>query len=208
MIELLLLKQVSLMDDYSLKEGFLKAGSVVIFPTDTVYGLACRLYDELAVKRILKIKKRTQAKHFAVLCDILVTVNDLAVLDVRALKLAHSFWPGPLTLILPSSKSHYKKTGEKTIGVRIPNHNGVISLIQKNGPLITTSVNLSGEEPISNYQEIKKLFAHQVDYIYQEEQTSYSNISSTTVDLTNKEVKILREGTINKKQIDEVLKED
>lgn len=196
------------MDDYSLKEGFLKEGSVVIFPTDTVYGLACRLYDEVGVKRILKIKNRPRAKHLAVLCDILVTVNDLAVLDLKALKLAHSFWPGPLTLVLPSSKSHYEKTGDKSIGVRIPNHNGVISLIQKNGPLVTTSVNLSGQEPMTNYQEIKKLFKDKVDYIYQEEKTIYLNISSTTVDLTFKEVKILREGTISKKQIEEVLKEE
>src|SRR5690554_2324124 len=118
------------MDSYSLKEGFLQEGSVVIFPTDTVYGMGCRLYDNVAIERILTIKNRPRSKHLAVLCDILVTVNDLAVLDSRAIKLAHAFWPGPLTIVLPSSKSHYEKTGDKTIGVRIPNHNGVLKLIK------------------------------------------------------------------------------
>lgn len=194
------------MDDYSLKEGFLKEGSLVIFPTDTVYGMACRLYDNVGVERILKLKNRSRSKQFAVLCDILVTVNDIAVLDKTALKLAHAFWPGPLTLILPSSKSHFEKSGDETIGVRIPKHNGVIGLIQKNGPLVTTSVNISGNEPMTNYQEIKDFFEDKVDYIYQEEKTVYLNISSTIVDLTKKEVNILREGTISKKEIYDALK--
>lgn len=194
------------MGEYSLKEGFLNEGSVVIFPTDTVYGLACRLYDNLGVNRILKIKNRPKSKHLAILCDTLVTVNDLAILDERALKLAHDFWPGPLTLILQSSKSHFKKTGEKTIGIRIPDHNGAITLIKQNGPLVTTSVNLSGEEPLTDIDEIKTHFSELVDYIYHEEKEIYLNVSSTTVDLTEKEIKVIREGTIKEQQIKEALK--
>ena len=94
-------------------------------------------------------------KKLPVLCDILVTVNDLAVLDARALKLAHAFWPGPLTIILPSSLKYYEKTGNKTIGVRMPDHPGVVRLIRQNGPLVTTSVNISGEKELTNYDEIK-----------------------------------------------------
>lgn len=191
--------------EYSLEDGFLVEGSVVIFPTDTVFGLACRLYDEAATKRIIKIKNRDERKHLAVLCDTLVTVNDLAVIDERALKLAHAFWPGPLTIILPSTKSHYEKTGFKTIGVRIPDHDGVIKLIKQNGPLVTTSVNMSGKEPMTNLNEIKKLFGDKVDYIYHEKNAFYLNVSSTTIDLTNKEPKVIREGTITKQQIKAVL---
>lgn len=193
------------MDEYSLKEGFLTEGSVVIFPTDTVYGLACRLYDEVGVKRISTIKNRPLAKHLAILCDTLVTVNDLAVIDERVLKLAHAFWPGPLTLILKSSKGHFDKTGHKTVGVRIPDHSGIIRLIKQNGPLVATSVNISGEEPLTDHQEIVKKFGDKVDYIYKETNAFYLNVSSTTVDLTNKEVKVIREGTITKKMIEEVL---
>ncbi len=194
------------MVEYNLKDGFLTEGSVVIFPTDTVFGISSRLYDDVGIDRLLKIKGRSKSKHLAVLCDTLVTVNDIAVIDERALKLAHTFWPGPLTIVLKSSKSHFEKTGHKTIGVRIPNHNGVIRLIKQNGPLVTTSVNYSGEEPLIDIKKIKEDFGDKVDYIYEEYNMIYLNVSSTTVDLTNKEPKILREGTITKKQIMEALK--
>ncbi|HHV33751.1 MAG TPA: threonylcarbamoyl-AMP synthase [Acholeplasma sp.] len=196
------------MENYSLQQGFLSEGSVVIFPTDTVFGIGCRLYDDEAIGKIFKIKNRPVEKKLPVLCDILVTVNDLAVLDARALKLAHAFWPGPLTIILPSSLKYYEKTGNKTIGVRIPDHPGVVRLIRQNGPLVTTSVNISGEKELTNYDEIKKLFSNKVDYIYHDEKSVYLNIASTTVDLTNNEVKILREGTITKEEIEEVLNKD
>ena len=103
---------------------------------------------------------------------------------------------------------YYEKTGNKTIGVRIPDHPGVVRLIRQNGPLVTTSVNISGEKELTNYDEIKKLFSNKVDYIYHDEKSVYLNIASTTVDLTNNEVKILREGTITKEEIEEVLNKD
>lgn len=193
------------MEKYSLKEGFLKEGSVVIFPTDTIYGLGCRLYDELAIKRILEIKKRPVNKPLAVLCDTLVTVNDLAIINERVLKLAHAFWPGPITLVLKSSPSHFEKTGHKTVGVRIPDHSGVIRLIKQNGPLVATSVNLSGNNPLTDYEEIVQHFSDKVDYIYKETNAFYLNVSSTTVDLTQGEVKVVREGTITKNDIKEIL---
>jgi len=193
------------MIEYSLKEGFLNEGDVVIFPTDTVYGLSCRLYDNVGINKILHIKNRSITKHLAILCDTLVTVSDIAILNERALTLAHAFWPGPLTLILTSTESHFKKSGQKTVGIRIPNHSGAIRLIRQNGPLVTTSVNISGKEAMTDINEIKNKFSDVVDYIYQEEKTNYLNVSSTTVDLTEKEVKVLREGTITKKEIIEVL---
>ncbi len=194
------------MFDYGFKEGYLSDGSVVIFPTDTVYGLACRLYDDLAIQRILQLKDRSKTKHLAVLCDSLVTINDIAIIDERALKLAHEFWPGALTIILPSTREHFAKTGEKTIGVRIPDHDSTIWLIKKNGPLVTTSVNKSGDEPLIDLAEIKKHYRDKVDYIYEEYNAFYLNVSSTTIDLTEKEVKYLREGTITKQQIEQALK--
>lgn len=193
------------MFEYSLKDGFLTDGSVVILPTDTVYGIACRLYDESALQRIFKIKVRSQKKNLAVLCESLVSINDIAVINERALKLAHAFWPGPLTIILPSTKQHYEKTGDHTIGVRIPNHAGTLQLIKQNGPLYTTSVNISGTDPLMDLAEIKKEFKDKVDYIYEEYNTYYLSVSSTIIDLTNENVEYLRLGTITKKAIEEVL---
>lgn len=197
-----------MMLEYGLKEGFINEGEVVIFPTDTVYGLACRLYDNEAIERIYKLKERSKTKHMAVLCDSLISVNDVAVIDERVIKLAYAFWPGALTIVLPATMQHINKTLEETIGIRIPNHEAALWLIKKNGPLVTTSVNKSGDVPLNDVDEIKKHFEDKVDYIYEEYNAFYLNISSTTIDLTSDEVKYLRIGTITQEQIETVLKKD
>lgn len=196
------------MFDYGYEEGFLTDGSVVIFPTDTVWGLACRLYDNTAIERIYTIKDRSKTKHLAVLCDSLVSVNDIGVIDERVRKLAYAFWPGALTLILPSTKSHFEKTGDKTVGIRIPNHEAALWLIKKNGPLLTTSVNKSGSAPLMDLKEIINIFGNEVDHIYEEYNAYYLNVSSTTIDLTGDEIEYLRIGSISKEDIESVLKKD
>lgn len=196
------------MFDYGYEEGFLTDGSVVIFPTDTVWGLACRLYDNTAIERIYTIKDRSKTKHLAVLCDSLVSVNDIGIIDERVRKLAYAFWPGALTLILPSTKSHFEKTGDKTVGIRIPNHEAALWLIKKNGPLLTTSVNKSGSVPLMDLKEIINTFGNEVDHIYEEYNAYYLNVSSTTIDLTGDEIEYLRIGSISKEDIELVLKKD
>ena len=138
------------------------------------------------------------------LCDTIVAINDLAIIDERAKKLMIQFWPGALTLILNSSKSHYEKTGQLKIAVRIPNHQSALSLIKKNGPLLTTSVSLD-HEPLLNMQTIKAEFKEKVDYIYEEYNAFYLNMKSTTVDLTNQQIDYIRIGTITQEQIETVL---
>jgi len=195
-----------MVEDYSFEEGFMVDGSVVIFPTDTVYGLAARLYDIDAYKKIEAIKSGETIKY-AILCDTLVSVNDLVIIDERAKKLMMAFWPGPLTIILRSSRSHYEKTGQKTIGVRIPNHNAAIRLIKKNGPLLTTSVSVD-EKPLLTIEAIKKHYDNRVDYIYEEYNAYYLNVTSTTIDLSEPTIKYLRIGTISKADIESVIGQD
>ncbi|MDY0346137.1 MAG: L-threonylcarbamoyladenylate synthase [Acholeplasma sp.] len=195
-----------MVEDYSFEEGFMTDGSVVIFPTDTVYGLAARLYDMDAYKKIEAIKTDKPIKY-AILCDTLVSVNDLVVIDERAKKLMMAFWPGALTIILKSSRSHYEKTGQKTIGVRIPNHNAAVRLIKKNGPLLTTSVSID-DEPLLTMDEIKKHYQTKVDYIYEEYNAYYLNVTSTTIDLSEPTIKYLRIGSISKQDIESVIGQD
>ena len=195
-----------MVEDYSFEEGFMTDGSVVIFPTDTVYGLAARLYDMDAYKKIEAIKTDKPIKY-AILSDTLVSVNDLVVIDERAKKLMMAFWPGALTIILKSSRSHYEKTGQKTIGVRIPNHNAAIRLIKKNGPLLTTSVSID-DEPLLTMDEIKKHYQTKVDYIYEEYNAYYLNVTSTTIDLSEPTIKYLRIGSISKQDIESIIGQD
>lgn len=191
-------------DDYTFEDGFMPDGSIVIFPTDTVFGIACRLYDTDAFNRISTLKNNTQF-HYAVLCDTLVSINDLAVIDERAKKLMMAFWPGALTLILRSSRSHYEKTGDDKIAVRIPNHNGALSLIKKNGPLVTTSLSTEDQDLLMDLNKIKLNYKDQVDFIYEEYNNFYLNLGSTTIDLSGEFVQYIRIGSITEDQIQSVI---
>lgn len=194
------------MFDYGYKEGFLEDGSVVAFPTDTVFGLGCRLYDNKALNRMYEIKNRELSKQIPVLCDSLVCVNEVAIIDSRVLTLAHKFWPGPLTMILPASDKFQKHTESTSVGVRIPNNSLALRLIKQNGPMWVTSLNLSGEKDLTDINEVVKQFGNKVDYIFKEHHIKYLEVSSTIIDLTGEEIKYIRIGTITKEEIVNALK--
>lgn len=186
------------------KEGYLKENSVVIFPTDTVYGMGCLINDEVATNKIYEIKGREQTKELAVLCSNLKQVEEIAVLSNKANKLAKAFWPGPLTIVLKTTEKYFKETNKKTIGIRIPNHQVALMLINNNGPLKTTSVNKSHQPPLNDIKKIKEEFSHLVDYIYEEQNNNYLNVSSTTINLSNDKLEFLRIGSIKEEEILEV----
>lgn len=191
-------------DDYTFEDGFMPDGSIVIFPTDTVFGIACRLYDTDAFNRISRLKHNTEF-NYAVLCDTLVSINDLAIIDERAKKLMMAFWPGALTLILRSSRAHFEKTGDEKIAVRIPNHNGALSLIKKNGPLVTTSLSTEDQDLLMDLNKIKMNYKDQVDHIYEEYNNFYLNLGSTTIDLSGEFVQYIRIGSITEDEIQNVI---
>lgn len=193
-------------DDYTFEDGFMPDGSIVIFPTDTTFGIACRLYDNEAFNRISQLKNNDKF-NYAVLCDTLVSINDLAFIDERAKKLMLAFWPGALTIILKSSKPHYEKTGDKKIAVRIPNHNGALSLIKKNGPLVTTSLSSEDQDLLMDLNKIKINFQDKVDFIYEEYNNFYLNMGSTTIDLSENEIKYIRIGSITETEIKAVIED-
>lgn len=174
----------------------MKKGSVIIFPTDTIYGMASKLYDKVGLERIMDIKKRDENKQIPVLISDLVSINLIAKYDSKALEVMTTFWPGALTVILDTTPEFCKKTGEKTIALRIPNHYLAIELIHQFGPLRTTSVNISGETPLNTYQEVADKFGDVVDKIYGEHVNDYIGVASTVIDLTNSEIKLIREGAI------------
>ncbi len=177
---------------------------VIIFPTDTVYGIGTKIFDIDGINKIYDIKKRPKDKPLACLCSSLEQIKSIAVVTKKAEALIKKFLPGALTLILESKEEVYNKIGYKTIGVRIPNCKLALDILNENGPMLTTSVNESGFKPINEYELIVKDYENVVDKIYESNEKS-SNLSSTVVLLTNDDIKILREGEITLSMINDCL---
>ncbi len=178
---------------------------VIIFPTDTVYGIGASIYDKEGQERIYQIKHRSHDKPLAVLCYSLSQIKEIAEVNENAEKLIKKFLPGALTLILPAKAKVKEIMGLPTIGVRIPNSKLALSILEKEGAMATTSVNESGEKPLDTYEEIKDAYGDLVEEIYKKEEES-SHISSTVVSLIESEPKLLREGSISLEMILDCLK--
>ncbi|MDV3198286.1 MAG: L-threonylcarbamoyladenylate synthase [Vigna little leaf phytoplasma] len=178
---------------------------IIIFPTDTVYGIGTTLYDKESLLKIFQIKKRDLNKQIAVLCCSLEQTKEIAIFDSKVQKVASFFWPGPLTLIVPTTIKYYQKTKEKKVGIRIPNHPLALKILRIKGPMKTTSVNQSGYPSLNNPHQIFEQYQKLVDYIYVDNQ-SISKISSTVIDTTSTPWKVIREGSITLFQINSILK--
>jgi L-threonylcarbamoyladenylate synthase len=187
----------------------LKAGEIVAFPTETVYGLGALLFDEKAVLKVFKAKKRPQNNPLIAHIATLEQLEELAVDIPQDFNLlAKAFWPGPLTIILkrhpnvPASVS----AGLDTIAVRMPSHPVARKLLLKVGePLVAPSANLSGKPSSTAAEHVNEDFKNSVAILDGGE--SPIGIESTVICLVcGKEPLLLRPGTITKEEIEAVLK--
>jgi L-threonylcarbamoyladenylate synthase len=164
----------------------IRGGGVVAFPTDTVYGLGADAGDEVAVRRVYRIKGRPVGLPLILMAAAESQLEGWVHVDSRTEALIRKWWPGPLTLIL-----HAKGGG--TLGVRIPKHEVALELLRASGPLMTTSANLHGKEPAMTAEEAGQLsgLAAVLDG-----GPAPGGLASTVLDLTGPEPHILREGAI------------
>ena len=173
-------------------------GKIIAFPTDTVFGVGAIINDNIGINKIYELKKRDAKKPLAILAssieDILPYVE---ITNDKIVEIMNKYWPGALTIVFKKSSlvSSQITNGLDTIAFRIPNSEIAISILKQTGPLATTSVNYSGEAPINNYQEINNIFNDKIDYIVSENVIS-SNISSTIIDATSTDIKVIRSGQI------------
>ena len=180
----------------------LRKNGIIAIPTDTVYGIACLAFDSIAIERIFSIKGRDSNKALPILIGNFKQLDQIArPINKNAKKLAASFWPGALTIIvlrkhtLPENLSPYP-----TVGVRMPKHAWLLDLINKVGPLATTSANHSGHPEACNALEVDEAFDGKIDLILNGGQSSQT-LPSTVVDCSGPEIKILREGPIKSELI-------
>lgn len=178
--------------------------NVLIFPTDTVYGLGTPYLNKDGLNKIYEIKGRDFNKPVAILISNFEQANQIAIIHDNALKVAKHFWPGGLTIVFNSTKSYYNVSGEKTIGLRMPNHKLALDLIHSYGPLKTTSVNYSNQAPLNDYKIIKKTFGKLVDQVYPNTQ-SLTQVSSTVIDFTHDLPSLIRLGDVTLEEIMKVL---
>jgi len=169
----------------------IRTGGVIAFPTDTVYGLGAAADDEVARKRIYRIKGRPVGLPLILMVAAESQLEGWVHVDSRAEALVRRWWPGPLTLIL-----HAKGGG--TLGVRIPQHKVALELLRAAGPLMTTSANLHGKDPAMTAQEAGALpgVAAVLDG-----GAAPGGTASTVLDLTGPEAHVLREGAITSPEL-------
>jgi len=184
----------------------LRKGRVVIFPTDTVYGLGCICNSEQATDRIYDLKNRDRKKPLILFVSDLKQIEDIAYdIPPVAKELMNKFWPGPLTIILRAkenisiSKACIFKTDKfNTISFRMPNHPIPLFLVKELGvPIATTSANISGyNEQSLSLDKLSKMFGNKVDTIIDDNETKPEGIESTIVNAASSPPMIIREGAI------------
>lgn len=185
-----------------------KKGGVIVYPTDTVYGLGCDPYIVEAVLRIFKIKGR-ERKPMPVLASRIEVVEEIVVLNAIAKILIDQYWPGPLTLVLPrkpGSKLPLEvSAGQEYVGVRIPDHPVAISIIDaSNGLLVGTSANKSGELSPRTAEEAIVQVGNEVDLIVDSGPSKYG-VSSTVVKIEGSKIVPIREGAISIEEIESLI---
>ncbi|MBA4435970.1 MAG: L-threonylcarbamoyladenylate synthase [Nitrosopumilus sp.] len=188
-------------------EGIKKAdeiienGGVVIFPTDTVYGIGCNPYNANAVKKIYEIKSREKIKSLPVLASSIQIVKEISIIDEFTEKIIKKYWPGPLTLILKLKDKNLKKSLnlEDKIAVRIPNSECTLKLLNKCNLLVGTSANISGDSSFTDPQECMKNVKNYDVFV--DGGTITSKGESTIIEIKNEKIHIIREGALKKEDI-------
>ena len=182
----------------------MKNGDLIVIPTDTVYGLAAKLHDLEALDKIYEIKGRDFSKQIPILISDRASLSDMVKMTPLALELTRNLWPGPLTIVFETKPQFFKLTGEKTVAIRLPNHPIACEIIDEFGPLRVTSVNKSGQPPLTHIDDIKREFGPYLSKIYEQDREP-SNLSSTVIDITGSEIKILRRGIVTEEDIEDAL---
>ena len=183
----------------------IKKGQVIIFPTDTVYGIGCDPYDDDAIDRIFKIKKRDNTKSLPVLEYSKQIMEDIVEFDSITNLITSKFWPGQLTIVLPLKDKKLKKLSgiKNTLAVRVPSNKCTLSLLKECKLIVGTSANISGKDactdPISIEKEISGCDVFLKDGII------HNSTASTIIAIENKNFKILRRGNISENDLAEAL---
>ncbi len=170
----------------------LRAGAVIAFPTDTLYGVGARAADPAAVDRLYQVKRRPPEQPMVWLVTDRAPVERFAVVSAAAAALMERFWPGPLTLVLPARL----RTGGSTIAVRAPNHDVALALLTALGePITSSSANPAGQPPPVDADQVIAALGDALDVVLDGGPCRIGQ-PSTILDLSGATPRILRQGAI------------
>ncbi len=177
----------------------LNQGGIVIFPTDTAFGIGCRIDDRDAIKRLFRIRRRPETQATPVLVSDLAMAQEYVLpLSKEVEGLTKEYWPGALTIVLPARTERVPELvrgGTQTLGVRMPNHEGALEIIRHVGvPILGPSANFHGEKTPYALTDLDRELVQLVDYVVSGE--CKGRQASTVVDCSVFPWKILRQGAV------------
>lgn len=186
------------MNEINKAKEVLNKGGIIIFPTDTAFGIGCRIDREKSIEELFEIRKRPKEKAVPILVSSVEMAKDYVVdipMDVQSLM--DKYWPGALTVVLPckiEKVPELVRGGGSTIGIRMPNHKAILNLIEDLGvPILGPSANFSGDNTPYISQDLNPDLIRQVDFVLDGET---SEGISTVIDCSMKPWKILRQGVV------------
>lgn len=172
-----------------------KTGGVVVYPTDTHYGIGCDIMNKKAIERIYQLKQRNKNKPFSFICSGLKNISHYAKVSNYAYKTMRRLLPGPYTFILEGSKLVPKimLTKRKTAGIRVPDNKICLALVEGLGnPIITTSATMPDGTILDNASLIQDVFKRRIDVVI--DGSVVSGMASSVISLINDEPEVLRKG--------------
>ncbi len=175
----------------------LAAGGIVIYPTDTVYGIGCSIENKNAIERIYLIKRQRADKPFSFVCSDLTNISEYAHVSNAAFKIMKRLIPGPYTFILPAARMRQLPkilvSKRKTVGVRVPDSLATLGIVRELGhPILSTSATTEDGEVVTDPEQFKELFNNVVDIIL--DGGVLASQQSTVLDLTGDEPVVVRKG--------------
>jgi tRNA threonylcarbamoyl adenosine modification protein (Sua5/YciO/YrdC/YwlC family) len=173
----------------------LKSGGIIAYPTDTTYGIGCSIFNKKGIERIYLLKRREKKKPFSFICADISDVAHYAKVSNYAFKILKRYLPGPYTFVLTASNivPDLLVTKQKSVGIRIPSNKICLEITRNLGhPIITTSANISGEEPIGDPEKVESELGKNLDLVINGGILS-ANVSSV-ISLINDTPVILRKG--------------
>ncbi|MCF6265966.1 MAG: threonylcarbamoyl-AMP synthase [Desulfuromusa sp.] len=174
----------------------LRQGGVIIYPTDTTYGIGCDIFNRKGIKEIFQIKHRDKRKPFSFICNDLAEISNYAQVSNFAFKVMKRHLPGAYTFVLDATKivPDSLSTKQKTVGVRMPENEICRAIVKELGhPLVTTSANTSGEATPQDPREIDDRMGHLVDFVI--DGGISMGDASTVISLLDDQIEIIRQGS-------------